>query len=63
MTPLSARFVALAFVGLCCVAPAGAALSSGEVHAWETQEITFQSAKGYANRRGFVRATPNGRAL
>ena len=49
MTPFSVRFPALAFVGLCCVAPAGAALSSGEVHVWETQEITLQSAKGYAN--------------
>ena len=41
MTSLSARFLALAFVGLGCVTPAGAALSSGEVHVWETQEITL----------------------
>jgi hypothetical protein len=49
MTPLSARSLVLVFVGLSCVTPAGAALSSGEVHVWETQEITLQSAKGYAN--------------
>jgi hypothetical protein len=39
----------LASIGVCGATPAGAGLSSGDVHVWEAQEITFQSAKGYAN--------------
>jgi hypothetical protein len=49
MNPLSVRLPAVAFVLLDCVVPAGAALSSGEVHVWETQEITLQAAKAYPN--------------
>ena len=50
MTTLSARFVALAFFVLSGAAPARAALSSGEAHVWETQEITLRSRRReYAN--------------
>ena len=50
MTPLLARVLAVAFVLLRCVAPAGAALSSGEVHVWEMQEITLPARRRrYAN--------------
>jgi hypothetical protein len=49
MASLSVRFLSLACFALACAAPVGAALQSGEVHVWETQEITLQSAKDYAN--------------
>jgi len=38
--------LALVFIG---VFPARAALSSGEVHPWEKQEITFEASRDYAN--------------
>ncbi len=48
---MSARRVcALALVAvLLGAATARAALSSGEVHVWETQEIALESARAYSN--------------
>jgi hypothetical protein len=41
--------LALAAVVLGGATAAGAALSSGEVHVWETQEVSLESAKSYPN--------------
>ncbi len=52
MTPLPALFarvLAVVVVLLRCVVSEGAALTSGEVHVWEAQEITFHAAQSYAN--------------
>ena len=49
MAPRSVRFLVLAFVGLCPAAPARGALSTGEVHVWETQEIVLRATGSYAN--------------
>ena len=49
MTPLPARSLAIACALSLCAASAGAELSSGEVHVWETQEITLQATRDYAN--------------
>lgn len=40
---------ALLFLSAGSVAPLPAALLSGQVHVWETQEIAFQSTRDYAN--------------
>src|SRR6185369_13220435 len=45
--PLALPAVVLGFLVL-ALRSAGA-LVSGEVHVWETQEITFQAAQDYAN--------------
>jgi hypothetical protein len=46
-----ARFLVLAFLVAIpgALPPARAALSAGEVHVWETQEVSLESAKAYAN--------------
>lgn len=49
MNPLLARVLVVAAAHLAAAASAGATLSSGEVHVWDTQEITLQATGDYAN--------------
>ena len=49
MSPRPVRILVALAALVAGAAPARAALSSGEVHVWETQEITLESARPYAN--------------
>src|SRR5882672_10439063 len=43
------RVIFLAMLLLAAVRDAHARLQSGEIHVWETQEITFEASRDYAN--------------